>query len=163
MASENSFWLRYKDFCSSSSYVYIIRQFVCWYSRYLCPDNSDDSSQGFCIRPNCCQSFDIYFPRSDDLESKPQRLSVLNKRYLISWTPAAFHVATDKHSGLKKNFLEVRMLFERNLNSVPLAGSPQVVERRKAELHLSGSWLSGSPIIRNGLTLRVNLSKILQN
>ena len=28
------------------------------------------------------------------------------------------------------------------------------------ELHLSGSWLSGLPIIRNGLALRVNLSII---
>jgi len=26
------------------------------------------------------------------------------------------------------------------------------------ELHLSGSWLSGSPIIRIGLALRLNLS-----
>jgi len=25
------------------------------------------------------------------------------------------------------------------------------------ELHLSGRWLSGSPIIRKGLTLRVNI------
>jgi len=30
------------------------------------------------------------------------------------------------------------------------------------ELHLSGRWLSGSPIIRIGLALRVNLSRILQ-
>ena len=29
------------------------------------------------------------------------------------------------------------------------------------ELHLSGRWLSGSPIIRIGLALRVNLSRIL--
>jgi len=29
-----------------------------------------------------------------------------------------------------------------------------------AELHLSGRWLSGSPIIRIGLTLRVNLCRI---
>jgi len=28
---------------------------------------------------------------------------------------------------------------------------------------LSGRWLSGSPIIRNTLTLQVNLSRILQN
>jgi len=32
-----------------------------------------------------------------------------------------------------------------------------------AELHLSGRWLSGSPIIRIDLALRVNLSRILQN
>jgi len=31
------------------------------------------------------------------------------------------------------------------------------------ELHLSGHWLSGTPIIRIGLALRVNLSRILQN
>ena len=30
------------------------------------------------------------------------------------------------------------------------------------ELHLSGSWLSGSPIIRIGLALGLNLSRILQ-
>jgi len=31
------------------------------------------------------------------------------------------------------------------------------------ELHSSGSWLSGSPIIRIGLVLQVNLSRILPN
>jgi hypothetical protein len=31
------------------------------------------------------------------------------------------------------------------------------------ELHLAGRWLSGSAIIRNGLALRVNVSRILQN
>ena len=31
------------------------------------------------------------------------------------------------------------------------------------QLHLSGRWLSGSPIIRAGLPLRVNLSTVLQN
>jgi len=30
------------------------------------------------------------------------------------------------------------------------------------EIHLYGSWLHGSPIIRIGLTIRVNLSRILQ-
>jgi hypothetical protein len=35
--------------------------------------------------------------------------------------------------------------------------------KRTAELHLSGSWLSGSPVIRIGLALRVNLSRIQQN
>jgi len=34
---------------------------------------------------------------------------------------------------------------------------------RTAELHLSGRWLSGSPIIRIGLALRIILSRILQN
>jgi len=33
----------------------------------------------------------------------------------------------------------------------------------RLELHSSGRWLSGSPIIRIGLVLRVNLSRILQN
>ena len=33
----------------------------------------------------------------------------------------------------------------------------------EAELHLSGCWLSGSPIIRIGLARPVNLSRILQN
>jgi hypothetical protein len=32
-----------------------------------------------------------------------------------------------------------------------------------AELHLSGSWLSGSPIIQIGLALRVGLVRIIQN
>ena len=31
------------------------------------------------------------------------------------------------------------------------------------ELHLSGRWLSGMPIIRIGSALGVNLSRILQN
>jgi len=31
------------------------------------------------------------------------------------------------------------------------------------ELHLSGRWLSGPPIIRTGLVLPVNLSRILHN
>ena len=31
------------------------------------------------------------------------------------------------------------------------------------KLHLSGRWLSGSPIIRIDMVLRVNLSRILQN
>jgi len=31
------------------------------------------------------------------------------------------------------------------------------------ELHLTGRWLSGSPITRIGSALRVNLSRILEN
>jgi len=31
------------------------------------------------------------------------------------------------------------------------------------ELHLSGCWLCGSPIIQSSLTLQVNLLRILQN
>jgi len=34
--------------------------------------------------------------------------------------------------------------------------------RNRVELHLSERWLSGKPIIRIGLALRVNLSRILQ-
>jgi len=64
---------------------------------------------------------------------------------------------------VKRIFMKVRMVVERNRTSGPLAGSPQPVERRTAELHLSGRWLSVSPIIRIGLALRVNLSRILQN
>jgi len=35
--------------------------------------------------------------------------------------------------------------------------------RYAVELHLSGCWLSGSPIIRNSWALQVNLSRIQQN
>jgi len=31
------------------------------------------------------------------------------------------------------------------------------------EIHLSGRWLYGPPIIRIGLSLRINLPRILQN
>ena len=37
------------------------------------------------------------------------------------------------------------------------------INGNKVELHLSGRWLSGSPIIRTCLDLRVNLSGILEN
>jgi len=37
------------------------------------------------------------------------------------------------------------------------------LRRSTVEFHLFGRWLTGSPIIRIGLALRVNLSRILQN
>ena len=37
------------------------------------------------------------------------------------------------------------------------------IDFKTVELHLSGRWLSGSPVIRTGLFFRVNMSRILQN
>ena len=43
-------------------------------------------------------------------------------------------------------------------------GTPKIpVTIKTVEFHLSGRWLSGHPIIRIGLALPVNLSRILQN
>jgi len=52
---------------------------------------------------------------------------------------------------------------ERNWHLTLHTRSIIVINPRTVELHLSGRWLAGSPIIRFGLALRVNLSRIQQN
>jgi hypothetical protein len=60
----------------------------------------------------------------------------------------------------KKN---VQLLKGAALDGLLEMANPTAAERNRLELHLYGRWLSGSPIIRIGLALLVNLSVILQN